>query len=246
MPRWEDWGMRVSRWFEFFRTAGLLGGGSVIFALVLFAIAVWEHYKDKNVPASWLVACGVLFFGIGLYQAWSKERDEKEAAQARIESPNFEFSVGTIIWRYDPQTQLSVFFVLASILNKGHRSIARNWNAEYRIGLAKEQMKSFFLREPYIIPIGDEQITFENGDLLNVRASQNAIERGDMGEGRLLFTLPGDRTHQIAGLQYSIEYSCEDYQGKVYRAVYRPSPEPVPKLVTFAHERAKKIPTPPG
>jgi hypothetical protein len=237
--------MRVSRWFEFFKTAGLLGAGSVIFALVLFAIAIWEHYKDKNVPASWLAAAGILFFGIGLYQAWSKERDEKEAAQARFEAPDFEFIVGTILWRYDPQAKISVFFALASILNKGHRSIARNWKAEYRLGSSTEQMESFFLREPYTIPVGDEQITFENGDLLNVRVAQSAIERGDVAEGRLLFTLPGDRTHQVAGLQYSIRYSCEDYQGKIYWTNYTPSPKPVPRLLTFAHEKAKRISTPP-
>ncbi|MBB5342365.1 hypothetical protein [Tunturibacter empetritectus] len=114
----------------------------MIFAVALFAIAVWEHYKEKNVPASWLVASGVFFFAFGFYQAWSKERDEKEGALARIESPKFDFLVGTTIPLYDASYDLTIFFMLARILNKGHASVTTDWSATYRLGTAQEKMTS--------------------------------------------------------------------------------------------------------
>ncbi len=218
---------------------------SGILSLIREALQIVDptKYPEKSLFFACLrVACLVAFSLLWYGEYQSRKKAERELDISR---PNFEFNTGTTLWRYDRELNLTVFFIMAVILNKGHRSIARNWRATYKIGSAAEQMTSFFLRTPYVIPVGDEQITFENDDLLNVRAAKNAIERGDQVEGRLLFTLVGDRTSQVTGMQFSILYSCEDYEGKTYSSVYSPSPEPVPKLMTLAHEKARKLPTPP-
>jgi hypothetical protein len=233
-------GMRTPRWLEFFKTAGLLGGSSAIFAVVLFAIAVWEHYKDKNVPASWLVGSGVFFFAFGLYKAWSKERDDKEAALARIERPNFEFLIGPVIWVYSEVEDKTLFFPLCTILNRGHRSITRNWSATYRIGAASETMTSFYIRTPFTLPVGDEELIVANADLLNVKTLEAAVERGNVANGRMLWTVPGNRSKQIESCQYSMEIICEDYESNSYSAIYTPDPKPASRLITHANETARK------
>jgi hypothetical protein len=232
--------MRTPRWLEFLKVAGLLGGGSVIFGLVLFAVAVWEHTKGKNVPASWLVASGLFFFAFGFYKAWSKERDDKEAALARIERPQFEFSLGPLIWRYSEADDKTLFFALGSILNKGHRSVTRGWSATYRIGAASETMTSFYIRTPFTLPVGDEELVVANSDLLNVKTLESAIERGNVANGRLLWTLPGNRAKQIESCQYSIEVVCQDYESNSYTATYAPDPKPLDRLVTHAYETARR------
>lgn len=60
--------------WDFFLAAGFLGGGSVILAIILFTVAVIEHYRDRNVGATWLFVIGCLAFCFGAFSAWQEER----------------------------------------------------------------------------------------------------------------------------------------------------------------------------
>lgn len=236
--------MRIPRWLEFIRTAGLLGGGSVLLAVVLFAIGIWEHYKEKNVPSMWLVATGVCSFAYGLYQAWAKERDAKEVALSQIESPEFDFQLGPTIVKFHEESNQTLFFLIGRILNKGHKSITMGWSAVYRIGQSSEDLMSFYIRTPFSLLIDGEELLVTNSDLLNVKTSENPIDRGCVANGRLLFALAGDRRRQLESLQYSIEVSCHDYRSRLYKALYTPDPKPLVGLVTHAHEIARRPVTP--
>jgi hypothetical protein len=87
--------------------------------------------------------------------------------------------------------------------------------------------------------MGGEILTIENGDLLAAKTAENSIPRGGIASGRLLFTLPGDRSAEIKSLQHTIHFSCEDYLGNTYKASYKPSSEPVTILLTLPHEKAE-------
>ncbi|MBZ5664821.1 MAG: hypothetical protein LAO30_09485 [Acidobacteriia bacterium] len=58
---------------KFFKDAGYHGGGSVILAVILFGLTIWEHANNKAVGAWWLWALVVLMFGYGAVVAWHKE-----------------------------------------------------------------------------------------------------------------------------------------------------------------------------
>src|SRR5258708_9530221 len=69
------------RFFEFLRTAGSLGWGSVVLAVILFTITIFEHIRDHNVTAFVVCFLGVFFFCLGAYLAWSKERVARNVAE---------------------------------------------------------------------------------------------------------------------------------------------------------------------
>ena len=59
--------------FKFVKAAGYIGLSSVGLAIVLLAISIDEHLKDKNVSAYVLVLAAALSFAFGAYRAWANE-----------------------------------------------------------------------------------------------------------------------------------------------------------------------------
>lgn len=75
---------------KFFKDAGYYGGGSVVLAIILFAIAIWEHASGKNIATWWLELIAVLVFCYGCLVAWYKEYKgglEKDAIIEAAKSP---------------------------------------------------------------------------------------------------------------------------------------------------------------
>lgn len=92
----------MANFLKFLKAAGYIGGSSVVLAIVLFAVSIWEHFADKNVNAYWLVFIGVLAFTFGAYRAWASEHEiyESEVAKnsrpsLRIEMPGVFFDIST-------------------------------------------------------------------------------------------------------------------------------------------------------
>lgn len=212
-------------------------------AFTLLALYSAKTNQPNERVAEALVAIAIVCFVAAAYGAWSDEHDKltQLEGQARLHAPSFQFEVGATIWIYNAEADLTMFFTLASILNKGHRSVTLGWQAIYKIGESAEPMTSFYLRGPQVVNLGAEQITFQNDDLLNVKTAEVAIERGCVTNGRLLFTVKGDRRAELKTLQYKVEFTCRDYQGTPYTAVYTPSSVPVSTLLTHAHEKASLI-----
>jgi hypothetical protein len=61
--------------FRFVQGAGSLGAGSVLLSIVLLGISVEEHFRDKNIPAYWLILAAVVSFSFGAYRAWANEHE---------------------------------------------------------------------------------------------------------------------------------------------------------------------------
>lgn len=172
------------------------------------------------------------------------------AARSELDRPAFVFDLDNIIWKHDEKKDLTIFFLGARVLSMGAPSITQNWSASYAVGTATEAMKPFYIVGSYVLTLGDEQITFENEDLLNVKTAEAVVERGRAVYGRLLFTVPGDRDGQIKALQHRIDVSFQDYLSRPYSASYVPSPKPLPSLTRHPHEKTKfvgkRAPDPPA
>jgi hypothetical protein len=209
---------------------------------VFTLLSLWVAMENKS--NAWVVSgiatLAVIFFLVASFGAWSEEHSKLVLTERKLYelSPEFDFLVGTMLWKYDEVNGRSLFFPLARILNRGHASITNSWEATYNISGTTEKMVPLWLRGPYRIEIGHEELTLENSDLLSAKTAEKSIERGSVASGRLLFTLPGNRTQQIQSLQYTMIFTCEDYLGTKYTAIYKPSSEPVAGLITFPHERA--------
>lgn len=205
-------------------------------------LSLWAAIGNKS--NAWTLSgsatLAVIFFLIAAFGAWLDEHGKLLSLQEKLSelNPYFLFDIGILLWKYDEKKDLTLFFPMARILNRGHSSVTANWNATYIISGTTEIMVPLWLRGTYKLNIGEEELTLENRDLLNAKTAENSIERGGVASGRLLFTLQGDRSQQIKSLQYTMEFTCEDYLGTTYSAIYKPSPEPLKELLTLAHERA--------
>lgn len=69
---------------RFFAEAGALGVGGVLFAFVLWGIALLEHAKNKNIPALWLLLGGCIAFSFGAFMAWSKADDRANERMPKL------------------------------------------------------------------------------------------------------------------------------------------------------------------
>lgn len=69
---------------RFFSEAGALGVGGVIFALILWAIALREHFENQNIPAVWFLLGGCAAFCFGAYMAWSKADDRANNRKPKL------------------------------------------------------------------------------------------------------------------------------------------------------------------
>jgi hypothetical protein len=162
-------------------------------------------------------------------------------ARRDLDRPNFVFYLGDLIWKFDGEKDRTVFFLGARILNMGGSSITQLWTATYSVGGSSETMKSFYLVGPYVLVIGEEQITFENEDLLNVKTAETVVEKGRAVHGRLLFTVPGNRRDQVNALQHRIEVHFQDYLSNSYSASYTPSSAPLPSLTRHPFEKSQFV-----
>ena len=205
-------------------------------------LGLWASIENKSNAwvVSGIITLAVIFFLVAAFGAWCQEHSNFLSAERKASelSPQFDFQVGTMLWKYDDTQDRTLFFPIASILNRGHSSITTNWVATVNISGTTEKMTPLWLRGEYKIRVGVEELTLENSDLLMAKTAEKSIERGGVASGRLLFTLPGNRTKQIQSLQYTMEFTCEDYQRFKYSAIYTPSPDPLTELLTLAHERA--------
>jgi hypothetical protein len=227
--------MRIPRWLEFFKAAGLLGGGSVIFGLLLFAIAVWEHWKERNVPPYVLLASGIAFFCFGMYRAWSKERDDKEAAVAENQSPRFEIKIEQTATFFDPSKNRTSLCICAMILNKGAASVALAWKVQYR------SSSMDVTKYTNNLPVGGLDWPLSDGSVLHLKEehllvgqSQTAIIKGDMRKGRLLVDIEGDRRMELDSGQSEIIVSCTDAWNNSYSFSQRTIP--AKEILTWPNE----------
>lgn len=247
MPRFKklgnilDWLIRIQGAYAILAAILASGFGTAVKAILRYHTSLPTLW----VTPIWLFATAIVLLfllSIANYLLGDKK------VGGSLESPNFVFELANLIWIYDSVRDMTLFFHGARILSKGSLSITQAWSATYSIGTSSEPMKPFYLATPYVLPIGDEQLTIENGDLLNVKTAENGIERGTAVHGRLLFGLSGNRDAQIKSLRYQIKICFQDYASNTYTSEYVPSPEHIPYLMRFPQERAnfiqKSDPTP--
>lgn len=80
----------MGRFTAFLKGAGTYGGGSVVLAIILFAVAIGEHAKDKNIGVGWLEYLALGFFCFGAYKAWDNtdKRLQESIRQLKAQLPN--------------------------------------------------------------------------------------------------------------------------------------------------------------
>jgi hypothetical protein len=209
------------------------GKMSGIASLVLTAVATWSTFFAGSTGISrvrvylW-IAAGLCFL-FANYMAWEKKAKLAGELETRLSDrrPRFIFSIGTTLWTYSEQKDLTVFFLAAEIINQGEPSIVSLWSATYSLNTVSETMTPFYITEAYSLTVGNEVIRLTTADLLPAKTLSEQVPRGGHRGGRLLFTVPGNRTAQIESLQYRIDVTCHDYLSTPYTATYIPSPKPV-------------------
>lgn len=186
-----------------------------------------------SLRVAFLVAIGLL---------WWQEKRARIVAETLLEKskPHFELNLGDLVWQYREDVDLTLFYILTSILNRGEPSVALNWNAKYILNAMSEQMEFYTISTPHEIDLGDRTVTFTNDNLTNVRALETPIQKGQWIGGRILCTVRGNRTAQVLAAQYRIEVTCADYTGAKCSAMYVPAAEPPRTFLTHYAEHVQQ------
>jgi len=155
--------------------------------------------------------------------------------------PRLTLTLSNLIWQYRTSDDLTVFFILASLVNSGEPSVAMNWRVKYQVEDSIEFAEIYSIMGSYVVDVDSTRVTFTNENLLNLKTLETPIQKGQFVGGRIFFAVPGNRTEQIKSIRHSIEIECQDYLGKSTKAKYQPSPIPVKTLLSHYKEKREAI-----
>ena len=216
----------------------LMSGGFSIFR------ELYGIYSGTLPARSLFWSCVWIAFVVSAAILWAMEHKAKEEAEKKLTDlrPKLNLNLESTIWIFDKDQNVTIFVLSAYLLNTGEPSVAMSWGAEYQIDDVVEKMTGFYLRDDgYKITIDDQVLTLTNDDLLIPQVLTRRLERGEGRLGRIIFSIPGDRTKQIADHQFVITVTCHDFQGTPCFTAYKPSGVPLPTVMMFPGEKLRKI-----
>jgi hypothetical protein len=186
-------------------------------------------------------SCAQIAFIISACALWAIEHREKLELLKQLDNanPKFTLLLESIIWIYDPSLDTTVFVLAGGMRNAGAASAAFNWHATYSLNDASEEMTPFYVRSEWSIPVGPDLLTLTNAELLMSKL-MTKLEKGDARFGRLIFTVPGNRTAQVQSAQYKITVTCRDIENREILAVFVPSGKPLVGTRMFPGERLQE------
>jgi hypothetical protein len=242
MPRSENiLGMEKNRFFEFIQTAGLLGGGSVLLSIILFGITIWEHVKGENIASAVLGVLVIVFFCVGAFIAWLQERKKFETEALKHEQPNLKLTLHDVLTNYDPNRDITTVLMSAVIVNRGAATIAQGWIAKFQspqiditIGYRNLPTEEF----PWPLSNGNTLI-LKRQEMLTVRTMQ-AIPKGHLVHGRIVFEFQGDRRTELANGSGVIWLGCYDFTERLTQAMFQG--HSIPDLNFFPDEEVRTPP----
>ncbi len=193
----------MRNFWEFVVAAGVLGGGSVILAIVLFVIAAIEHFRDRNVAAAWLFIIACLAFCFGAFSAWNQERESVERSTTEISHLNeqiaslveshiaadIEFAV------LGAQPKGSHAGLIVSLRNSGAESavIPDSWqlSAVTSNGMTYRGWANTLKDKNLDFCLGPHKLMrLVKSDALYLKASERPIARNGYAQGFLWFAFP--------------------------------------------------------
>lgn len=199
----------------------LMTGIASVVLLILGAFRDWNRVPR---PLIWTAAALCFFFAAA--RVWTTEhraRIKAEQQLSDITKPDFVFGISQMISRYQKEGNVTVALISAEILNKGAASVTGNWKAHYKSPTLDGDMDFVTPdREPVMFggsgPAG--AVAFYGTKAIQLTTSVNRIERGDRVSGRMLLTIPGNRSDEISSGQATVTISMEDYLGRSYSAEF--------------------------
>jgi hypothetical protein len=204
------------RLYEFVKTAGVLGGGSVMLSIICFGITFAEHVRDHSVLASVFGFLTIIFFCFGAFQAWSKERDARLEIERKYfdESPQIGLELlsakGPTAWRNATTGIDACSFWLLQLGGRTATSIRfdpiRSKGARFTLN---------FDAVPFLEPSPRRTaLTYHVGEVGFPRLSAHDLEKtGDM-EGTLLKSFLDDSAPELDKLQYALTARYRDKGGE--------------------------------
>jgi hypothetical protein len=209
------------------------GGGALLTNVWRYIQRARGGYQSDPIGLSILSVLIV----IALLLVWNVARRDNSR-------PKFVLSAGNLVWIYDASVDKTLFFLSASLVNRGEPSVALTWKVFYNVGDNIEEMTLYFIGEPYKVTVGNEMMTFTNADLISIKTLETPIAKGQFVGGRVLATVPGDRSAQVKALQHTMNLQCEDYLGVVSKTRYIPDSKPLTALLIHPNEKVELIKQP--
>jgi hypothetical protein len=196
---------------KFLKAAGYIGLGSVGLAIVLLAISIDEHLRDKSVPSYWLMFIAAVAFAFGAYRAWAAEHEAYQNEVAENAKPSLQIEMMGVFFDVSPnpdlqqlQVRLHIYTYLRvtnlttpeTIIKDGHLVMTVGSN-QYKAMGDDKGMQGNALEHISDFKIGGETTKTDVFGkttlspfkrLASVVNSNNPLKRGITQEGFVVFT----------------------------------------------------------
>jgi len=203
---------------KFLKAAGYIGLGSVSLAIVLLAISIDEHLRDKNVPSYWLMLIAALAFAFGAYRAWATEHEAYQSEVAKSTKPSLQIEMAGVFFDVSPnpdvqqlQVRLHIYTYLrvtnltnAGTIIKGGYLVMTVGGSQYKGTGDDKGIQGNVLEHISDFRIGGETTNTDVFGktmrspfkrLTSVVNSNNPLERGITQEGFVVFTFTDQSIH---------------------------------------------------
>jgi hypothetical protein len=245
MDIWQDETIgQMSSIGAFFRSmftewaSALTGGLSV-------PLTVGAFYVSGHTQKVCFGGLAVLLGFYAAYEVFRKEHERALLAEAKVDNqnPRLSLQIDGATWEHDDAGETRIWLSVA-VGNGGGPSVVKNWSAVYVVGGQELPLMLGYLGNfGTKIVCGKRYLELTNSDLLQARTVETPIDRRSQRKGKILFTIPGNRTQELSELRSTLRLSCSDFEGNATSSIYKPT-DPEGAMVFYPHESVKEFSNP--
>jgi hypothetical protein len=180
------------------------------------------------------------------YEVFRKEHERALLAEAKVDNqnPKLSLQIDGATWEYNEEASETKIWLSLSVGNGGGPSIVKDWNGVYVTNSQELPMILMHVGEYGAkVVCGKRYLELNNSDLLQARTVETPIERRSQRTGKMLFTIPGNRTQELSELRSTLKISCRDFEGNPTTSIYKPT-DPEGVVAFYHHEPVKEFTSP--
>lgn len=188
--------------------------------LGLYSAATNQNNKSVAVLTA---ALAVVFLLVAAYGAWVDEHREVDKAiallddeKSRQQCPNFEISLGQLLYLYLAESNCTVVLVACTITNHGAPSPTMYWQGNLRLQSSNQTVGYSNIPDPiFRWPIDDKNALILKKEKMLPAITSEVIETGHSKNGRILFEFSGDIRNEITWGAATLHIGCTDRKQKI-------------------------------
>ena len=209
--------IREFTWAVVTNWAGLSTGG-----ILVATLGLWQTYR-KPFPRKVALSLASFFLLISFFKTWQDQRILRISAEQELAHrfvPDFAFTLGQVMTQDQPDTNNTLVFLSAMIINRGFESAVPRWYVHYQSPTLDTDLPMVsFGGQTLTIHTEGHSVFLPSSESLFVKTG-SPISRGSMVIGRFPIMVPGLRGEEIGSGAAIITVTITDYLDRSYTAKF--------------------------